>query len=66
MKALVIDPLQDMMESLAASHAACTRAGWDAQQVKINAIIAAYDQAVQDRNARIPSYLMAAIEVARR
>ena len=54
-----------LMMDLAVSHVEALRVGWNAQQVKIDAILAAYDMVKDDPNARIPSALMAALEAAR-
>ena len=53
------------IERILEDKTSLVRAGWHAQQVKIDAILAAYDLVKEDPRARIPSVLMAAIEAAR-
>lgn len=55
----------ELVMNLAISHTEAMRAGWNAQQVKIDAILAAYDMVKDDPRARIPTALMAAIEASR-
>jgi hypothetical protein len=41
------------------------KAGYQMNQVKIDRILAAYERALKDKHAKIPSYLEAAIAAAR-
>lgn len=59
------DMLKEQMEAMNNCTAAGIRAGQQMERVKVTAILAAYDRAIQDENTKIPSYLMAAIEAAR-
>lgn len=59
------DPLQAAIQNVLGAHIDGVRSGYDLQQVKIDAIISAYERAEKDPNARIPSYLVAAIAAAK-
>lgn len=59
------DILKDQINAMNNCTAAGIRAGVQMERVKVSAILAAYDRAIQDPNTKLPSYLMAAIEAAR-
>lgn len=55
----------EMIRGMVESHIEGIDAGFAVQQVKIDAILIAYERAISDPQFKCPSYLMAAIEAAR-